>query len=193
MPFWNRKKDPEPVRDDGWRLPPVTPPQPVYTPPAVATAPEPPAPNGLVVSPNGDMEVRVSSVADAKLAIKQLRLKKKELALEKKVVAAEMTEIRADRRTQVGRQGSMTRGGGDFGKVARAVQRTSRDMARSRHANRLAPLDDEKQRIDTARHRIDTLILDLEHYILAQEQLEATPLITDDDVDVSDIYAEDAR
>jgi hypothetical protein len=166
MPFWRRRKD-EPVAVDSWTVdsPDVVPRSEGQV---VAPITEPELPQGITVHDNGDISIRVSTVAEAKLAIKQLRLRKKELGLEKKQISTEMAEIKADRRQQVANQGPMMRGGGGFGKTVRAFQSSSRAAARAKHANQLAPYEDAKTHLDRLIMNVDNGIHQLEAYILQQ-------------------------
>jgi hypothetical protein len=104
--------------------------------------------------------------SEAKLAIKEIRLRKKEFQLYKKGVAAEMAELRAERRLKVAKQGSMMRGGGEFGKIVRSMERISRDSARARHASQLSPLEHKKAIIDERIAILDSAILQLERLAL---------------------------
>ena len=58
------------------------------------------------------------------------------------------------------------RGGGGLGKFVRAIQTVSRDSKRAGLANDLAPLEQEKVRIERMVGAIDSLIIRLEAYIL---------------------------
>lgn len=113
---------------------------------------------------------RVETAAEAEQAIKELKLQKKELALQKKAVNAEMAIIRAERRGQLASQGSKMRGGGKTGKFVRDMQTMSRDVDRSRHANRLVPLESRKARIEGEVLALDSAIAQLERCILERNQ-----------------------
>jgi hypothetical protein len=104
--------------------------------------------------------------SEAKIAIKEIRLRKKEFQLLKKDVSADMAELRAERRLKVARQGSMTRGGGNWGKLARSLERSNRDSARARHAAQLSPLEQKKAIIDERMAILDSAILHLERIAL---------------------------
>lgn len=116
------------------------------------------------------LSFRVEAAAEAKQAIKELKLKKKELALQKKAVNAEMAIIRAERRAQLASQGSKMRGGGKTGNFIRDMQTMSRDVERSRHANRLAPIESRKARIEGDVLALDSAIAQLERYLLERNQ-----------------------
>jgi len=124
---------------------------------------------GVIVLPNGNISIAVSSIPQAKTAIKYLRLRKKEINLEKKELTSEAATIRAERSQQVASQGSMVRGGGNLGKAVRGFERMSRDSARRTHANRLAPLQEQKTLLDTQTRAIDAAILELERQILTMQ------------------------
>jgi hypothetical protein len=115
---------------------------------------------------NGEIHLRVTSVAEAKLAIKEIRIKKKELALFKREVLAKQRELRAAQAHSTRTQGPMMRGRGGFSRLIRAVQSASRYSDRSSLANNLAPLEAEKARIDGDMRGFDSLILQLETYIV---------------------------
>ncbi len=48
----------------------------------------------------------------------------------------------------------------------RTFQSIARDSTRAKHANALAPLEDEKDALDRVSRRLDDLILQIEAYIL---------------------------
>ena len=123
---------------------------------------------GVALLPNGNLSISYSSVAEAKLTIKQLKQMKKQFALEKKAVNAEMAEVRANRRMHVAQQGSVVRGGGSVGRTMRTFQRMSRDMDRSKHANQLAPLEEEKAELDRKILEMDKAITMVEAYIMRE-------------------------
>jgi hypothetical protein len=104
----------------------------------------------------------VTNLAEAKIALKELKLKKKELGLLKREVAARQKEIRTAYTNEVRQRGSMFRGGGGLGKLVRAMQSASRDSKRAALANDLAPLENQKSRIDSMIGTIDYLIVRLE-------------------------------
>jgi hypothetical protein len=115
---------------------------------------------------NGELHLHVTSVAEAKLAIKEIRIKKKELALFKREVLARQRELRAAHTHSTRTQAPMMRGGGGFGRFVRAIQSASRHSDRSSLASDLAPLEDERLRIDGDMRGFDSLILQLETYIV---------------------------
>ena len=172
MGWFRRKKQEEPEPPSDWMVPrdelpvydpPATFEQPVYDAPPL---PEPEPVTGVIFLDNGDIHANVSTVPEAKLAIKQLRLRKKELGLEKKEISAEMAAIRAERSQAVAKQGPMMRGGGNFGKMIRGFESAGRQSSRSSHANRLAPYQDLKAGVDRRIIAVDTVIHQLEAYIL---------------------------
>jgi len=115
---------------------------------------------------NGKVHLRVTNAAEAKLAIKEIRIKKKELALFKREVVAKQRALRAAQTHSTRTQGPMMHGGGGFGRFVRAVQSASRYSDRSSLASNLAPLEDDKSRIDRDMRGFDSLTLQLESYIL---------------------------
>jgi hypothetical protein len=163
--FWRKKKnEPQPE-------PPIETDPPRWRQP-VATGPEPSVldqdSQGDVVEFSDDGQIRVSanSVAEAKLAIKQLRLRKKAVGLEKREVTQAITALTAERRRQTANQSSMMRGGGNLGKFTRGMQSLGRDADRRNHAARLQPYQQEKARLDRYMLGIDQMINQLEAYIL---------------------------
>jgi hypothetical protein len=114
---------------------------------------------------DGQIRLRVSSVAEARIAIKELKIKKKELSLLKRELAAQQKELRSAHTQAVRARGPMMRGGGSFGKVIRAMQSISRNSTRASVANSLAPVEDEKVNIDRDMRGLESLILQLENFI----------------------------
>lgn len=130
--------------------------------PETADAPE----RGVRLIENGGVEWNVQSVAEAKLAIKQIRVFKRETNVQKKVINAELAAIRANRRAQIAQQGSKMRGGGRFGQGVRALQTLNRDADRRKHVDALAPYEDQKRLLDIRLANCDLAIAKLEQYIL---------------------------
>lgn len=161
--FWRKKKEPErePIMPSNW-------PQPLLPEPE----PEPSIldqdwqGNVVLFTDDGQIAYKVNSVAEAKLAIKQLRLRKKAVGLEKREVTQAITAINTERRQQTANQGSMMRGGGNLGKFTRSMQAISRDADKRNHAARLQPYQQEKARLDNYTLTVDRLIAELETYIL---------------------------
>ena len=112
------------------------------------------------------VRVNASSTAEAKLALKELKLKKKEYALLKRELNLKQKEVRAAYTDEVRTRGSMLRGGGGLGKFVRLVQTVSRDGKRNQLAVALAPLEQEKQSIESIVNAIDSVMLQVETYIL---------------------------
>lgn len=90
---------------------------------------------------DGRLEYHARNAAEAKLAIQELRLKMKEIALQKREIASELKNIRAGRQIKLARRGSLPRGGGKLGKVARALDHMGRNAERSAFADEIAPLE----------------------------------------------------
>lgn len=118
------------------------------------------------ISEDGRITISVQSSAEAKIAIKALKLKKKEYALLKRELAQQQKIIRAEYTDKVRQQGSKVRGGGSIGRLVRTVQTINRDADRRALAQRLAPLEEEKNAVDRIITAIDQTILQLEKYIL---------------------------
>lgn len=120
----------------------------------------------ISISEDGRINIAVQSVAEAKIAIKALKLKKKEFALTKREISQQQKIIRADYTDKVRQQGSKVRGGGSIGRFVRTVQTINRDADRRALAQRLAPLEKQKNAVDRIITAIDQAILQLERYIL---------------------------
>ena len=115
------------------------------------------------------VHVRANSLAEAKLALKELKLKKKEYGLLKRAVTERQKEIRAGYTENVRTRGSMVRGGGGVGRFVRAIQTVSRDSKRAQLANNLAPLEQQKQQIETILRAIDAALLQVEAHLLKHD------------------------
>lgn len=120
----------------------------------------------ISISEDGRINIAVQSVAEAKIAIKALKLKKKEFALTKREISQQQKIVRADYTDKVRQQGSKVRGGGSIGRFVRTVQTINRDADRRALAQRLAPLEEQKNAVDRIITAIDQTILQLERYIL---------------------------
>lgn len=108
----------------------------------------------------------VNTLAEAKVALKELKLLKKGFGVIKRDVLLRQKEIRAAYTSEVRSRGSMVRGGGGVGKFIRFFQTASRDAKRAQLAADLAPLEEQKQQIEGFLGTIDRLIVGLEANML---------------------------
>jgi len=108
-----------------------------------------------------DLEVRATTIPEARLAIKKLRLRKKQLRQRKKVVNLEMKDIRARYRDKL----SGRTGRGLFGSIRKA----SKQAARAERERELEPLQAEKLKIDDLILQIDGAVLKLQEFIEEQK------------------------
>lgn len=118
------------------------------------------------VEDNGTVRTQFDTVAEAKIAIKELRLEKKDWNVTKKDVAAQIAAIRADYRSEVAQRGSKVQGGGGFGRFLRGMQTASRDNRRAKVDEAIRPLEEHKADLDRVLTNIDSVILQLERYVL---------------------------
>lgn len=123
------------------------------------------SPSGAVVVRDTTVQVEITSIAGARIALKECRSMKKELQLEKKSVNAEISALKARRRDQLARQGGMTRGRGTLPRMMREMEHWSRQSDRSKHADALAPLEAVKQKIDIRLSTFDDVMLQIEQTI----------------------------
>ena len=123
--------------------------------------------NGFVrITDNGELRISARSVAEAKIAIKELKLKKKEYALVKREISQQQKQIRAEYTDQVRQRGSKFRGGGNVGRLVRTIQTINRDSDRRSLAQDLAPLEQQKNTIEAVINAIDQTILQVEKFIV---------------------------
>jgi hypothetical protein len=120
----------------------------------------------VMIDPDGDLRVSARSVAEAKIAIKELKLKKKEYALAKREISQNQKQIRAEYTDSVRQRGSKFRGGGGIGSFVRTVQTISRDADRRSLAQELAPLEQQKNTVESIINAIDRAILQIEKFII---------------------------
>jgi hypothetical protein len=118
------------------------------------------------ITDNGELIISARSVAEAKIAIKELRLKKKEYALVKREISQQQKQIRAEYTDQVRQRGSKFRGGGSVGRLIRTVQTINRDADRRSLAQELAPLEQQKNGVEAVITAIDQTILQVERFIV---------------------------
>lgn len=122
--------------------------------------------NSLVtITDDGELRVSARSIAEAKIAIKELKLKKKEYALVKREISQNQKQIRAEYTDRVRQRGSKFIGGGSIGRFVRTVQTINRDVDRRTLAQQLAPLEQQKNTFDGIINAIDQAILQIEKYI----------------------------
>ncbi|GLQ93586.1 hypothetical protein [Dyella acidisoli] len=112
------------------------------------------------------VKLNVKSVAEAKQAIKELKVMKKALALRKKELMIQQKGRRSTYTRIVRTQGMMVRGRSGFASFLRSIQRFSRSFNRANLAHELAPMEDEIQHLDQHTLDFDTLITQLESFIL---------------------------
>lgn len=110
----------------------------------------------------GEIEVKVDTAADAKLAIKELRLKKKELMLQKKGTMEQQREIRAAYTEKTRNRLPAVRGGGGLGKAIRGVQSANRAGARKDLAKALEPYEKQRVHLEKVMIAIDSVILQIQ-------------------------------
>lgn len=122
----------------------------------------------VTISSRGEIRVTADSVPEAKLAIKELKLKKKALLLAKRQLMDQERAIRASYTDKIRRQGSKFQGPGIWGqgRFVRAAQTVARDKARKDLAKQLAPLEEERQRLEAMVAAVDQAILKVESYII---------------------------
>jgi hypothetical protein len=120
----------------------------------------------VTIDADGDLRVSARSVAEAKIAIKELKLKKKEYALVKREISQKQKQIRAEYTDNVCQRGSKFRGGGGIGSFVRTVQTISRDADRRSLAQELSPLEQQKNTVEAMMNAIDRAILQVEKIII---------------------------
>jgi hypothetical protein len=120
----------------------------------------------VMITDDGKLHISVQSLAEAKIAIKELKLKKKEYAFVKREISQQQKIIRAEYTDRVRQRGSKLRGGGTIGRLVRTVQTINRDADRRALAQQLAPLEQQKNAVDGVINTIDQAILKIERYII---------------------------
>jgi hypothetical protein len=120
----------------------------------------------VTIAADGNLYVSARSVAEAKIAVKELKLKKKEYALVKREISQTQKQIRAEYTDNVRQRGSKFRGGGSIGSIVRTVQTINRDLDRRTLAQELAPLEQQKNAIESIINAIDRAILQVEKFII---------------------------
>jgi hypothetical protein len=118
------------------------------------------------ITDDGELRISAKSVAEAKIAIKELKLKKKEYALVKREISQQQKQIRAKYTDQVRQRGSKFRGGGNIGRLVRTVQTINRDADRRSLAHELAPLEQQRNAVEAIINAIDQTILQVERFIV---------------------------
>jgi hypothetical protein len=117
---------------------------------------------------NGTMlTVLAGSVPEKKLAMKEIKFKKKEMALQKRSITDQQKIIRATYTQNTRFRRSTGPGGGQLGQAFRTIERNARDRERAHLARGLAPLEEQKQRLDAMILALDNLALQLEQQILS--------------------------
>jgi ABC-type phosphate transport system auxiliary subunit len=120
----------------------------------------------VTLSQSGQLKVQWRSVVEAKLCIKKLRLLKRHIQAEKRAATGAQRKIRAEYMHMVRQRGSKMRGGGFVESLVRTAQTLSRDAARADLANRLAPLEAQRNKCDHIVSQIESVILKIEAAIL---------------------------
>jgi hypothetical protein len=120
----------------------------------------------VTTTADGELRVSVRTVAEAKIAIKELKLKKKEYALVKREITQRQKQIRAEYTDSVRQRGSKFSGGGSIGRLVRTVQTINRDTDRRTLAQELAPLEEQKNAVEAITNEIDQAILQVEKFII---------------------------
>ena len=115
------------------------------------------------------ISVDARSLAEARIAIKQLRTLKAELGIKRRLLAAEQKQIRASYTEYVRTRGSVVRGGGGLGGIVRLIQTRSRDNHRAELARQLAPLEEQKALLERQILLAEKTILQVQAEILRRE------------------------
>jgi hypothetical protein len=115
---------------------------------------------------DGRIIIRASTVAEAKLALKELKLKKKENSITKREITNQQQQIRAGYTDKIRREGTKMRGGGSIGRFVRDFQTSSRNIDKANLARKLAPINKQKSQIDAILTAIDKAVIQVETYIL---------------------------
>jgi hypothetical protein len=115
--------------------------------------------------PDGQVIISAQSALEAKLALKELKLEKKKYRLLKKQITEQERQIRATYTDHIRQRGSKFQGGQGLGRFIRRVQTDLRDNKRRSLALELAPLEQEKRRIENMIESFDKAILEVELFI----------------------------
>jgi DNA-directed RNA polymerase subunit RPC12/RpoP len=107
-------------------------------------SPDQGSPQYVTVGFFGNIQVRASNAAEAKLAIKQLRLLRKTLVTRKRMATQQQQAIRAKYTDYVRRRGSKVQGRDALAKWFRSVESMDRDQKRRNLARELAPPERDK-------------------------------------------------
>ena len=118
----------------------------------------------VTINSDGKLDISVQSLAEAKIAIKELKQKKKEYALRKREISQQQKTIRAEYTDKVCQRGSKVRGSSIMGRLARTLQTSKSDADRRALAQQLAPLEQQKNAVDEKINAIDQAILQIERY-----------------------------
>lgn len=124
-------------------------------------------PSFVSFTPNDEIVVRATTVAEAKLALKELKLKKKEQSILKRQLMEQERQIRATYTDTVRRRGSKFQGNGTIGKYVRIYQTAKNDATRSNLAVELTPLEHQKSRCEAMLQLLNKFILQVEMFILS--------------------------
>lgn len=120
----------------------------------------------VIITNDGELLVSAQSVAEAKIALKELKLKKKEYTLVKREISQQQRQIRAEYTDKVRQRGSKFRGGGNIGSFVRTIQTINRDADRRTLAQELAPLEQQKNTVEAMINAIASTILQVERFIM---------------------------
>jgi hypothetical protein len=118
------------------------------------------------VTADGELHVSVKSLAEAKIALKELKLKKREYALVKREISQTQKLIRAEYTNEVRQRGSKFIGGGSVGRFVRTIQTINRDADRRTLAQELAPLEQQKNAVEAIVNQIEQAMLQVERFIV---------------------------
>jgi hypothetical protein len=163
--FRRGPKDERPDEPQGWVTPEGVAPAPLPTPRELTEE------EATEEDPTYGINLDPTSVADAKLSIKELRLRKKDLQGRKREIAAELSEERAAwRERQAGRISTIGLGRGTGGRIMRGAIQGKRRGERMQHADIVNEAAARRQDIDDLIDDVDRAIIDLERYILRSDK-----------------------
>ncbi|MEH2144049.1 hypothetical protein [Nostoc sp.] len=118
----------------------------------------------VTINSDGKLHILVQSLAEAKIAIKELKLKKKEYAWRKREISQQQKIIRAEYTDNVRQRGSKTRGSSIMSRLAQTLQTSKSDADRRALAQQLPPLEQQKNAVDEKINEIDQAMLQIERY-----------------------------
>jgi hypothetical protein len=119
----------------------------------------------VTIHDNGTVAARLTTIDEARSSLHELRMVKKAFAIQKRAILDQQKAIRASYTDRLRRRSPKFRGSGPGAKFLRDQDTDSRAAARNHLAEKLKPLEVEKQRLQASMMNVDMKISEIQAFL----------------------------